>query len=126
MFGRRHGTRGKHGEDRSAVPGPGVWNAGTAPRRPFHRSKLLGSGTPERRGEDGPIVPGPEPACVRKARIPSMSTPNPPWRGGNPTPGLGGSLFECWSEGKGPSYFPRTTPLKPATVDRGAIQWAQY
>lgn len=32
--------------------------------------------------------------------------------------------FETWSDGKGPSYFPRTTPLKPGTVDRGAIQWA--
>ena len=35
-------------------------------------------------------------------------------------------LFETWSDGKAPSYFPRTTPLKPGTVDRGAIQWAQY
>ena len=35
-------------------------------------------------------------------------------------------LFETWSDGKGPNYFPRTTPLKPGTVDHGAIQWAQY
>ncbi|MDH3445456.1 MAG: polysaccharide deacetylase family protein [Deltaproteobacteria bacterium] len=35
-------------------------------------------------------------------------------------------LFETWSEGKGPGYFPRTTPLKSGTVDHGAIQWGQY
>jgi hypothetical protein len=35
-------------------------------------------------------------------------------------------LFETWAEGKAPSYFPRTSPLKPGTVDHGAIQWGQY
>ena len=35
-------------------------------------------------------------------------------------------LFESWAEGKAPSYFPRTSPLKPGTVDYGAIQWGQY
>jgi hypothetical protein len=48
------------------------------------------------------------------------------WPGGKPIAVLVSILFETWSEGKAPSYFPRTTPLKPGTVDRGAIQWAQY
>jgi allantoinase len=48
------------------------------------------------------------------------------WPGGKRIAVLVSILFETWSDGKGPSYFPRTTPLKPGTVDRGAIQWAQY
>jgi len=48
------------------------------------------------------------------------------WPGGSPIAVLLSILFETWSDGKAPSYFPRTTPLKPGTVDRGAIQWAQY
>ena len=48
------------------------------------------------------------------------------WPGGKPIAVLVSILFETWSDGKAPSYFPRTTPLKPGTVDRGAIQWAQY
>ena len=51
---------------------------------------------------------------------------NASWPGGKPIAVLVSILFETWSEGKAPSYFPRTTPLKPGTVDRGAIQWAQY
>jgi peptidoglycan/xylan/chitin deacetylase (PgdA/CDA1 family) len=35
-------------------------------------------------------------------------------------------LFESWADGKAPSYFPRTSPLKPGTTDYGAIQWGQY
>ena len=50
----------------------------------------------------------------------------PCWPGGKPIAVLVSILFETWSDGKAPSYFPRTTPLKPGTVDRGAIQWAQY
>jgi peptidoglycan/xylan/chitin deacetylase (PgdA/CDA1 family) len=37
-----------------------------------------------------------------------------------------GVLFETWAEGKSPSYFPRTTTLKPGAVDYGGIRWAQY
>jgi len=60
-----------------------------------------------------------------------MNTPNPTWPdltwpSGKRIAVLVSILFECWSEGKGPSYFPRTTPLKAGTTDRGAIQWAQY
>ncbi len=35
-------------------------------------------------------------------------------------------LFESWSDGKFPTYFTRTTPLKPGTVDQSAIRWSQY
>ena len=55
-----------------------------------------------------------------------MNAKEPTWPGGKRIAVLVSILFECWSDGKGPSYFPRTTPLKPGTVDRGAIQWAQY
>jgi len=48
------------------------------------------------------------------------------WPGGKRIAVLVSILFETWSEDKSPSYFPRTSPLKPGTVDRGAIQWAQY
>jgi peptidoglycan/xylan/chitin deacetylase (PgdA/CDA1 family) len=50
----------------------------------------------------------------------------PSWPSGKPIAVLVSILFETWSDGKAPSYFPRTTPLKPGIVDRGAIQWAQY
>jgi allantoinase len=48
------------------------------------------------------------------------------WPGGKRVAVLVSVLFETWGEGKSPSYFPRTSPLKPGTVDRGGIQWAQY
>jgi hypothetical protein len=56
----------------------------------------------------------------------SQTAQNVSWPGGKPIAVLVSILFETWSDGKAPSYFPRTTPLRPGTVDRGAIQWAQY
>jgi peptidoglycan/xylan/chitin deacetylase (PgdA/CDA1 family) len=35
-------------------------------------------------------------------------------------------MFESWSEGKAPPYSPMTTSLKPGTVDRLGISWAEY
>jgi peptidoglycan/xylan/chitin deacetylase (PgdA/CDA1 family) len=35
-------------------------------------------------------------------------------------------LFESWSEGKHPTYFPRTTPLKPGATDLSASRWSEY
>jgi allantoinase len=35
-------------------------------------------------------------------------------------------LFESWSEGKHPAYFPRTTPLKSGAVDLSASRWSEY
>lgn len=35
-------------------------------------------------------------------------------------------LLETWSEGKSPSYFPRTTPLPPGSKDVAGINWARF
>lgn len=35
-------------------------------------------------------------------------------------------LFESWSAGKHPSYFPRTTPLKAGTEDISASRWSEF
>lgn len=35
-------------------------------------------------------------------------------------------MFEIWSEGKGPSYSPMTTSLKPGTLDLLGISWSEY
>lgn len=35
-------------------------------------------------------------------------------------------LLESWADGKHPSYFPRTTALKPGAVDHAAIQWSEF
>src|SRR4029453_2633337 len=35
-------------------------------------------------------------------------------------------LLETWSEGKAPSYFPRTTPNKQGIVDIAGINWSIY
>ncbi len=48
------------------------------------------------------------------------------WPNGKRIAVLVSVLFETWSDGKGPGYFPRTTPLRSGTVDHGAIQWGQY
>ena len=59
-------------------------------------------------------------------RVSRGTSRNRSWPGGKRIAVLVSILFETWSDGKGPSYFPRTTPLKAGTIDRGAIQWAQY
>jgi peptidoglycan/xylan/chitin deacetylase (PgdA/CDA1 family) len=48
------------------------------------------------------------------------------WPGGRRTAVIISVLFETWSEKKSPSYFARTTPLKPGLIDRGGIQWGEY
>src|SRR5260221_899356 len=35
-------------------------------------------------------------------------------------------LLETWSEGKSPSYFPRTTPLPPGSKDIAGINWSRF
>ncbi len=55
-----------------------------------------------------------------------MSKQPASWPNGKRIAVLVSMLFETWAEKKSPSYFPRTTPLKPGTVDHGAIQWGQY
>ncbi len=48
------------------------------------------------------------------------------WPGGKRVAVLVGVLLESWSAGKSPSYFTRTTPLKPGALDHAGMQWAQY
>ena len=35
-------------------------------------------------------------------------------------------LLETWAEGRSPTYFPRTTPLKAGARDVAGIQWSEY
>jgi peptidoglycan/xylan/chitin deacetylase (PgdA/CDA1 family) len=35
-------------------------------------------------------------------------------------------LLETWTEGKSPSYFPRTTPLAPGSKDVAGINWSRF
>jgi peptidoglycan/xylan/chitin deacetylase (PgdA/CDA1 family) len=35
-------------------------------------------------------------------------------------------LLETWSDGKSPSYFPRTTPLAPGQKDVAGINWSHF
>jgi peptidoglycan/xylan/chitin deacetylase (PgdA/CDA1 family) len=35
-------------------------------------------------------------------------------------------LLETWTEGKSPSYFPRTTPLAPGLKDVAGINWSRF
>lgn len=35
-------------------------------------------------------------------------------------------LLESWSAGKSPTYFTRTTPLKPGAIDHAGIEWSQF
>jgi peptidoglycan/xylan/chitin deacetylase (PgdA/CDA1 family) len=55
-----------------------------------------------------------------------MTQANPGWPNGRRTAVVISVLFETWSDKKAPSYFTRTTPLKPGSIDRGGIQWAEY
>ena len=55
-----------------------------------------------------------------------MTTQETCWPDGKRIAVAVGVLFETWAEGKAPSYFPRTTTLKPGAVDHGGIRWAEY
>ncbi len=48
------------------------------------------------------------------------------WPGGKRIAILVSVLLENWSEGRSPTYFPRTTPLKPGAIDHGGIEWSHY
>jgi peptidoglycan/xylan/chitin deacetylase (PgdA/CDA1 family) len=48
------------------------------------------------------------------------------WPKGKRIAVLASVLLETWSDGKAPSYFTRTTALKPGVFDRPAHQWSQY
>lgn len=48
------------------------------------------------------------------------------WPNGKRVAVLVSVLLETWEEGKSPTYFPRTTPLKAGTPDLPGRQWSQY
>ncbi|HUZ73293.1 MAG TPA: polysaccharide deacetylase family protein [Stellaceae bacterium] len=48
------------------------------------------------------------------------------WPNGKRIAVLVSVLLENWSPGKSPSYFPRTTPLKPGAIDHAGMQWSHY
>ncbi|OGA39925.1 MAG: hypothetical protein A3G24_11475 [Betaproteobacteria bacterium RIFCSPLOWO2_12_FULL_62_13] len=48
------------------------------------------------------------------------------WPNGKRVAVLVSVLLETWSEGKSPTYFPRTTPLKAGAIDLPGRQWSQY
>jgi peptidoglycan/xylan/chitin deacetylase (PgdA/CDA1 family) len=48
------------------------------------------------------------------------------WPDGKRVAVLTSVLLETWAEGTSPTYFPRTTPLKPGTPDLPGRQWSQY
>jgi peptidoglycan/xylan/chitin deacetylase (PgdA/CDA1 family) len=48
------------------------------------------------------------------------------WPGGKRIAVLISVLLENWSEGRSPTYFPRTTPLKPGAIDHAGIEWSHY
>ncbi len=48
------------------------------------------------------------------------------WPNGKRVAVLVGVLLETWAEGKSPTYFPRTTPLKPGAIDLPGRQWSQF
>ena len=55
-----------------------------------------------------------------------MSNATLAWPKGHRTAVVVSVLLETWSEGKSPSYFPRTTPLPPGSKDIAGINWSQF
>jgi peptidoglycan/xylan/chitin deacetylase (PgdA/CDA1 family) len=48
------------------------------------------------------------------------------WPNGKRIAVLVSVLLETWAEGKSPTYFTRTTPLKPGAIDLPGRQWSQF
>jgi peptidoglycan/xylan/chitin deacetylase (PgdA/CDA1 family) len=48
------------------------------------------------------------------------------WPHGKRTAVIVSVLVESWSDGRAPSYFPRTTPLKPGVPDLAGVSWSQF
>jgi allantoinase len=48
------------------------------------------------------------------------------WPYGNRVAVVVSVLLETWSEGKAPSYFPRTTPLPVGSRDTAGINWSRF
>ncbi len=55
-----------------------------------------------------------------------MTQKNYKWPNGGNTAATISVLLEVWAENHWPSYFPRTTGLKPGMVDLAARQWSNF
>ena len=55
-----------------------------------------------------------------------MTPQSPRWPNGARIAVLVSVLLESWSPDKGPSYFPRSSTLKPGSTDHGAVQWGRF
>jgi peptidoglycan/xylan/chitin deacetylase (PgdA/CDA1 family) len=53
-------------------------------------------------------------------------TPAPTWPGGKRIAVLVSVLLENWTQGRSPTYFPRTTPLRQGAIDHGGVEWSHY
>src|SRR5262249_30612105 len=67
-------------------------------------------------------------ALSRENSLMNTATPSPvlAWPNGHRVAVVVSVLLETWSEGKSPSYFPRTTPLPPGSKDIAGINWSQF
>src|SRR5690606_9788084 len=63
---------------------------------------------------------------VRLRRRTAMKSTNRTWPNGKRIAVVTAALLETWSDGKSPSYLPRTTALPPGEPDLPARQWSQY
>jgi peptidoglycan/xylan/chitin deacetylase (PgdA/CDA1 family) len=55
-----------------------------------------------------------------------MTVPAFSWPHGKRVAILISLLLESWADGKSPSYFTRTTPLRGGAVDHAGVQWSSY
>jgi peptidoglycan/xylan/chitin deacetylase (PgdA/CDA1 family) len=55
-----------------------------------------------------------------------MSNGTLAWPNGHRVAVVVSVLLETWTEGKSPSYFPRTTPLTPGSKDVAGINWSRF
>jgi len=56
----------------------------------------------------------------------TLASPKLIWPQGHRVAVVVSVLLETWSEGKSPSYFPRTTPLPPGSTDVAGINWSRF
>jgi allantoinase len=56
----------------------------------------------------------------------TLASPKLAWPKGHRVAVVVSVLLETWTEGKSPSYFPRTTPLAPGAKDVAGINWSRF
>ncbi len=48
------------------------------------------------------------------------------WPGGKRVAVVVSVLLDTWTDGKSPSYFPRTTPLATGQKDVAGVNWSRF